>query len=48
MEWLAGARIALTPRPVPRREAALEAALLGHCPGRVRPERLQALTEALD
>lgn len=48
MEWLAGARVALTPRPVPRREAALEAALLGHCPGRVRPERLQALTGALD
>ncbi|MEW5755349.1 MAG: hypothetical protein AB1810_03520 [Pseudomonadota bacterium] len=48
MEYLAGARIALTPRPVQRREAALEAALLGHCPGRVRLERLLVLTGALD
>ena len=48
MEWLAGARIALTPRPVQRRVAALEVAMLGHCPGRVRRERLLALTAALE
>lgn len=48
MELLAGARVALTPRPSQRREAALEAALLGHCPGRVRVSRLLALTGALD
>lgn len=48
MEWLAGARIALTPRPVQRRAAALEVAMLGHCPGRVRLQRLRALTAALE
>jgi len=48
MEWLSGARIALTPRPVRRREAALEAAMLGHCPGRVRLDRLRALGGALE
>jgi hypothetical protein len=48
MEWLTGARVALTPRPARRREAALEVALLGHCPGRVRLERLLALDDALD
>lgn len=47
MEWFAGARIALTPRPVERRIAALEAAMLGHCPGRVRLERLLQLPAAL-
>ncbi len=48
MEMLAGARIALTPRPLQRRDAALETALLGHCPGRVRLERLLVLNAALD
>lgn len=50
MEWLAGARIALTPRPVQPRRAALEVAMLGHYPqnGRVRLERLRVLTGALD
>lgn len=48
MEILAAARITLTPRPVQRREAALEVALLGHAPGRVRLERLLVLTEALE
>jgi hypothetical protein len=47
MELLAGARIALTPRPVERRIAALEAAMLGHCPGRVRLDRLLQLRAAL-
>jgi len=48
MEWLAGARIALTPRPVERRIAALDVAMLGHCPGRVRLERLLQLPAALE
>ncbi len=48
MELLAGSRIALTPRPLRRREAALEVAMLGHCPGRVRLDRLLALSSALD
>ena len=48
MELLLGARVALTPRPVRRREAALEAAMLGHCPGRVRSERLLAMPTMLD
>lgn len=48
MEYLLGSRIALTPRPVQRQQAALEVAMLGHCPGRVRLERLQQLTAALD
>ena len=32
MQWLAGERIALTPRPVRRRDAVLEVAMLGHYP----------------
>lgn len=48
MEWLAGSRIALTPRPAERRESALDVAMLGHCPGRVRLERLIRLSGALD
>jgi len=48
MEYLLGSRIALTPRPVQRQPAALEVAMLGHCPGRVRPERLRVLTAALE
>jgi hypothetical protein len=48
MEWLAGARIALTPRPAPRLDAALEVAMLGHCPGRARLDRLRALGGTLD
>lgn len=48
MQWLLGARIALTPRPLKRRVAALEVGLLGHCPGRVRVERLtEAAREAM-
>ena len=43
-----GSRIALTPRPIQRRTAALEVAMLGHCPGRARVERLLALPAALD
>lgn len=59
MEWLTGARIALTPRPVQRREAALEVAMLGHYPNpkhadgtdareRARVARLLSLPAALD
>lgn len=48
MEWMMGSRIALTPRPIQRRRAALEVAMLGHCPGRVRFERLLALPAALE
>ena len=48
MERLAGHRITLTPRPVERRVAALEAALLGHCPGLPRLDRLLPLTAALE
>lgn len=59
MEWLAGARIALTPRPVQRRTAALEVAMLGHCPNekdadgqtvreRARIDRLLAMPSALN
>jgi len=48
MERLVGSRIVLTPRPFPRRETALEVAMLGHCPGRARLERLLAMTGALN
>ncbi|MEJ2509747.1 MAG: hypothetical protein P8009_09770 [Gammaproteobacteria bacterium] len=37
---LMGGRIVLTPRPARARTPALEVAMLGHCPGRVRPERI--------
>lgn len=48
MEWFVGSRVALTPRPADRQTAALDVAMLGHCPGRVRLERLVKLTAALD
>jgi len=48
MEWFAGARVALTPRPSERRVAALEVAMLGHAPGRARFQRLAAMPAALD
>ena len=38
---LMGGRVGLTPRPAPPRPAALETAMLGHLPGRVRLERLR-------
>lgn len=47
MQTLLGSRIALTPRPVRRVEAALEVAMLGHCPGRSRTARLLASPSAL-
>jgi hypothetical protein len=48
MEYLVGSRVALTPRPVRRREAAFEVAMLGHCPGGMRLERLLEMPAALD
>lgn len=48
MQELLASRIALTPRPVHSREAVLEVAMLGHCPGPVRLQRLRALPSALD
>jgi hypothetical protein len=47
MEFL-GARIQLNPRPARQSVVALEVAMLGHCPGRVRIERLLALADALE
>ena len=43
-----GARIQLNPRPARHSVVALEVAMLGHCPGRVRIERLLALGDALE
>lgn len=40
-----GARVRLNPRPARQRRAALEVAMLGHCPGRVRIERLLQLPD---
>lgn len=48
MEQLLGQRIVVSPRPQQRREPALDVALLGHCPGRVRRERLLSLPGILD
>jgi hypothetical protein len=45
---LLGGRFTLNPRPVARAAPALETAMLGHCPGRVRPERLARLTDAVE
>lgn len=47
MQELLASRIALTPRPLQPRNAALEVAMLGHCPGRVRVPRLLAFSVAL-
>lgn len=47
MEFL-GARIKLNPRPARQTIAALEVAMLGHCPGRARIGRLLALPDALE
>ncbi len=46
MEFL-GARIKLNPRPAQRKDIELEVAMLGHCPGRIRFERLLALSETM-
>ena len=47
MQLMVGSRVALTHRPVRRRNPALETAMLGHCPGGVDLERLLDLTDAL-
>ncbi|HWV14437.1 MAG TPA: hypothetical protein VN030_03315 [Cellvibrio sp.] len=43
MDFL-GARIQINPRPVQATQIALDVGVLGHCPGRVRRERLLALS----
>ena len=48
MQDLLARRIQLTPRPQNDTVLPLEVAMLGHCPGRVRPERLLALGDALN
>lgn len=45
---LMGARIRLNPRPPQNHEVALEVAMLGHCPGKVRIARLLARHETID
>lgn len=45
MDFL-GKRISLNPRPARATVAALEVALLGNCPGRVRIDRLLAMSDA--
>ncbi|GGO76233.1 hypothetical protein GCM10011348_02950 [Marinobacterium nitratireducens] len=47
MQQLLASRITLTPRPLEARNAVLEVAMLGHCPGPVRIGRLLALRGAL-
>jgi hypothetical protein len=44
---LLGARIRLNPQPTAAPSAPLEVAMLGHCPGRVRIDRLRALPRTL-
>ncbi|VUD62944.1 hypothetical protein TDB9533_03143 [Thalassocella blandensis] len=48
VQELLASRITLTPRPVQPRPAALEVAFLGHCPGRVRLERLLGMPQLLE
>ncbi len=45
---LLGDRIHLNPRPAQNRVRAMDVAMLGHCPGRVRIDRLLNLDEALN
>lgn len=45
---LLGDRIRLNPRPVQSSTRALDVAMLGHCPGQVRIDRLLNLSDALD
>ena len=47
METLLASRIELTPRPQRDQAPVLVAGMVGHCPGRIRKERLFALTEAV-
>jgi hypothetical protein len=47
MQTMLGARIGVTPRPAGREVPLFDVALLGHCPGKVRIERLLALREPL-
>ncbi|MEC8812009.1 MAG: hypothetical protein VXY23_11910 [Pseudomonadota bacterium] len=47
MQEMLASRITLSPRPQQNRKAVLEVAMLGHCPGRVRTQRLLALPGAV-
>jgi len=47
MQEALAARVVLSPRPQSKSALPLEVAMLGHCPGRVRPERLLALGDAV-
>ncbi|MHA7924730.1 MAG: hypothetical protein ACX936_05995 [Marinobacter sp.] len=47
METLLASRIELTPRPQRDRAPVLVCGMVGHCPGRIRKDRLFALTEAV-
>jgi hypothetical protein len=48
METLLASRIELTPRPSQNRAPVLVCGMVGHCPGRVRQERLFELTGAVE
>lgn len=48
METLLASRIELTPRPSQNRMPVLACGMVGHAPGRIRRERLFALTEAME
>src|SRR5690554_4837069 len=47
MQTLLASRIELTPRPHQNNIPVLACGMAGHCPGRVRKERLFALPEAI-
>ncbi|NMT64996.1 hypothetical protein [Marinobacter orientalis] len=48
METLLASRIELTPRPYQNHAPVLVCGMVGHCPGRVRKQRLFDLPEAVD
>lgn len=47
MQEALAARVVLTPRPERQTELPLQVAMLGHCPGKARAQRLLALADAL-
>ncbi len=47
LQEMLASRVVLSPRPQSQSALPLQVAMLGHCPGRVRPRRLLALTEAI-
>lgn len=48
METLLASRIELTPRPSQNRAPVLVCGMVGHCPGRIRQERLFDLNDAVE